>query len=81
MARHREDLAMTTNGLLLPTFAQGLAEAGLHRVTVSLDALDPGIFAAMNGRGKHPDQVLAGIESARRAGLRVKVNMVVQRGV
>lgn len=76
-----EDLAMTTNGLLLPTFAQGLAEAGLHRVTVSLDALDPEIFAAMNGRGKHPDQVLAGIESARRAGLRVKVNMVVQRGV
>lgn len=76
-----EDLAMTTNGLILPTFAQGLADAGLHRVTVSLDALDPGIFAAMNGRGKHPDQVLLGIEAAQRAGLAVKVNMVVQRGV
>ena len=76
-----EDLALTTNGLLLPTFASGLAEAGLHRVTVSLDALDPDIFARMNGRGKHPDQVLKGIESAKSAGLRVKVNMVVQRGV
>lgn len=76
-----EDLAMTTNGLLLPTFASGLAKAGLHRVTVSLDALDPEIFARMNGRGKHPDQVLEGIEAARNAGLQVKINMVVQRGV
>lgn len=76
-----EDLAMTTNGLLLPTFASGLAEAGLHRVTVSLDALDPDIFSRMNGRGKHPDQVLKGIEAAKSAGLAVKVNMVVQRGV
>ena len=76
-----KDLAMTTNGLLLPKFASGLAEAGLHRVTVSLDALDPEIFFRMNGRGKHPDQVLEGIEAAKNAGLRVKVNMVVQRGV
>jgi cyclic pyranopterin phosphate synthase len=76
-----EDLAMTTNGLLLPTFAQDLSKAGLHRVTVSLDALEPGIFSAMNGRGKNPGEVLEGIEAARRAGLLVKVNMVVQRGV
>lgn len=76
-----EDLAMTTNGLLLPTFASGLAEAGLHRVTVSLDALDVDIFARMNGRGRRPEEVLKGIEAAKTAGLGVKVNMVVQRGV
>ncbi|MFZ0616222.1 MAG: GTP 3',8-cyclase MoaA [Chthoniobacterales bacterium] len=76
-----EDVAMTTNGLLLPSFAQRLAEAGLRRVTVSLDALDPAVFGAMNGRGKHPDLVLAGIAAARAAGLGVKVNMVVQRGM
>ena len=76
-----EDMAMTTNGLLLPEFAQELAEAGLHRVTVSLDALDPAIFGAMNGRGHHPSRVLEGIAAAQAAGLGVKVNMVVQRGV
>ena len=76
-----EDLAMTTNGLLLPEFAAELAAAGLHRVTVSLDALDPDIFGAMNGRGQHPGRVLAGIAAARAAGLGIKINMVVQRGV
>ena len=75
------DIAMTTNGLLLPRFARGLADAGLQRVTVSLDALDPDIFRRMNGRGRHPDEVLAGIDAAVGAGLAVKVNMVVQRGV
>ncbi len=76
-----KDVAMTTNGLLLPEFAQELAEAGLHRVTVSLDALDPAVFGAMNGRGHHPYRVLEGIAAAQAAGLGVKVNMVVQRGV
>ena len=76
-----EDLAMTTNGLLLPGFASQLAAAGLHRVTVSLDALDPEVFGLMNGRGQHPERVLAGIEAARAAGLGIKINMVVQRGV
>jgi cyclic pyranopterin phosphate synthase len=76
-----KDVAMTTNGLLLPEFAQELAEAGLHRVTVSLDALDPAIFGAMNGRGHHPSRVLEGISAAQAAGIGVKVNMVVQRGV
>jgi cyclic pyranopterin phosphate synthase len=76
-----EDLAMTTNGLLLSDFAHELAEAGLHRVTVSLDALDPAVFGAMNGRGHHPSRVLEGIAAARSAGLGLKVNMVVQRGV
>jgi len=76
-----EDVAMTTNGLLLAEFAEELAEAGLHRVTVSLDALDPEVFGAMNGRGHHPSRVLEGIAAAQAAGLAVKVNMVVQRGV
>jgi cyclic pyranopterin phosphate synthase len=76
-----EDIAMTTNGLLLPRFAAGLAAAGLQRVTVSLDALDPDVFRRMNGRGRHPDEVMAGIDAAIDAGLAVKVNMVVQRGV
>lgn len=76
-----EDVAMTTNGLLLPRFADELAKAGLQRVTVSLDALDPAVFGAMNGRGHHPSRVLEGITAARNAGLGVKVNMVVQRGV
>ena len=72
---------MTTNGLLLPEFAGQLAAAGLQRVTVSLDALDPEVFGLMNGRGQHPERVLAGIEAARAAGLGIKINMVVQRGV
>jgi len=76
-----EDVAMTTNGLLLAEFAEELAEAGLHRLTVSLDALDPAVFGAMNGRGHHPSRVLEGIAAAQAAGLGVKVNMVVQRGV
>jgi cyclic pyranopterin phosphate synthase len=76
-----EDVAMTTNGLLLSEFARELAEAGLHRVTVSLDALDSAVFGAMNGRGHHPSRVLEGIAAAQAAGLGVKVNMVVQRGV
>jgi len=75
------DIAMTTNGLLLPELASALADAGLHRVTVSLDALDPAVFGAMNGRGVHPERVLQGITTARAAGLTVKINMVVQRGI
>uniref|UniRef100_UPI001CDC46ED GTP 3',8-cyclase MoaA n=1 Tax=Deinococcus detaillensis TaxID=2592048 RepID=UPI001CDC46ED len=76
-----DDLAMTTNGLLLPRLAGDLKAAGLQRVTVSLDSLDPETFGKMNGLGVHPDKVLAGIEAALQAGLGVKVNTVVQRGV
>ncbi len=76
-----EDLAMTTNGILLSHHAKGLAAAGIDRVTVSLDALDEETFAKMNGVGAKLDRVLLGIKSARDAGLPVKVNMVVQRGV
>lgn len=76
-----DDLAMTTNGLLLPRLAGDLKAAGLRRVTVSLDSLDPETFGKMNGLGVHPDKVLAGIEAALTAGLGVKINTVVQRGV
>lgn len=76
-----QDLAMTTNGLLLPRFAPELRSAGLDRVTVSLDSLDPAVFGTMNGLGTDPQRVLDGIEAALQAGLRVKVNTVVQRGV
>ncbi|AWN24527.1 GTP 3',8-cyclase MoaA [Deinococcus irradiatisoli] len=75
------DIAMTTNGLLLPRLAGDLKAAGLQRVTVSLDALDPEVFGRMNGLGVQPDKVLAGIEAALTAGLGVKINTVVQRGV
>ena len=77
-----EDLTLTTNGVLLPEHAERLKAAGLDRVTVSLDSLDPEVFGEMNGRGTSPDAVLAGIDAAVRAGLHpIKVNTVVARGV
>jgi GTP 3',8-cyclase len=76
-----EDMAMTTNGALLAHHAEALYLAGLHRVTVSLDALDPIIFARMNGVGAKVDRVLAGIEAAQVYGLGVKINAVIQKGV
>ena len=76
-----EDLALTTNGSLLAGQARALREAGLGRLTVSLDALDPARFRALSGgRGEVAD-VLAGIEAAQRAGFGpIKLNCVVQRG-
>ena len=76
-----EDIAITTNGVLLAHHAEALALAGLSRVTVSLDAMDAGIFAKMNGVGAKVERVLAGIGSAQAFGLPVKVNAVIQRGV
>ncbi|MEP4078313.1 GTP 3',8-cyclase MoaA [Haloferula sp.] len=76
-----DDIALTTNGVLLAHHAEALALAGLKRVTVSLDALDPATFAQMNGVGAKIDRVLAGIGSAQTFGLPVKVNAVIQRGV
>nr|WP_193211662.1 GTP 3',8-cyclase MoaA [Luteolibacter marinus] len=76
-----KDLALTTNGVLLAHHAEGLALAGLSRVTVSLDAMDPVIFARMNGVGAKVERVLAGIAAAQNFGLKVKVNAVIQRGV
>jgi len=76
-----DDIALTTNGILLPHHAEALALAGLNRVTVSLDALDPEVFAKMNGVGAKVDRVLTGIRTARLHGLPVKLNAVIQRGV
>jgi len=74
-----EDLAMTTNGLLLERFAPELAAAGLGRINVSLDATDPARYAEIT-RGGDVRGVLAGIEAARRAGLEpVKINCVVEQ--
>jgi cyclic pyranopterin phosphate synthase len=74
------DLTLTTNGSLLPLKAQALADAGLTRVTVSLDALDDATFRALNDVDFPVDRVLEGIEAAHQAGLPVKVNAVVKRG-
>lgn len=75
------DLSLTTNGWMLARLAPELARAGLRRVNVSLDALSDDVFGAMNGRGFGVERVLEGIEAAMAAGLGVKINMVVQRGV
>src|SRR5450830_1152427 len=75
------DLTLTTNGSLLARKAQALKAAGLKRVTVSLDALDDGVFRRMNDVDFPVAQVLAGIEAAQNAGLGpIKINMVVKRG-
>ena len=77
-----EDMTLTTNGVLLPAHAEGLRQAGLERITVSLDSLDAEVFGAMNGRGVSPNVVLRGIEAAERAGLSpIKINAVIERGV
>src|SRR5579875_798642 len=77
-----EDVALTTNGVLLARHAAELKAAGLHRITVSLDSLDPQVFARMSGGFGGIDDVLDGIEHAIDAGLApIKVNAVVQRGV
>jgi cyclic pyranopterin phosphate synthase len=76
------DLALTTNGYLLAQQARVLRDAGLKRITVSLDSHDEEIFKRMSGRKFGPQRVLDGIEAADRVGLRpIKVNCVVQRGV
>ena len=75
------DLTLTTNGSLLPAKAQALADAGLRRLTVSLDSLDEATFQAMNDVDFPVARVLEGIEAAAAAGLPVKVNAVVKRGV
>jgi GTP 3',8-cyclase len=75
------DLTLTTNGSLLAAKAQALADAGLKRVTVSLDALDDATFRALNDVDFPVDRVLEGIDAAVAAGLPVKVNAVLKRGV
>ena len=77
-----EDVALTTNGVLLAKHAAELKASGLNRVTVSLDTLDPDVFAQMSGGFRELEQVLAGIDAALNAGLApIKINCVVQRGV
>src|SRR6516164_7461391 len=77
-----EDIALTTNGVLLARYASELKAAGLQRVTVSLDSLDPEVFARMSGGFGGVEEVLEGIEHARRAELTpIKINAVVQRGL
>ena len=77
-----EDLALTTNGMLLAPMARQLAESGLHRITISLDSLDEDVFRRMSGGRGDLKKVLAGIEASERAGLSpIKINVVVQRGV
>ncbi len=77
-----EDLALTTNGTLLAGRAQALRDAGLQRITVSVDSLDEAVFERMSGHKGSLPQVLAGIEAAERVGLApIKINCVVQRGV
>jgi cyclic pyranopterin phosphate synthase len=77
-----EDVALTTNGVLLSQHASELKAAGLKRITVSLDSLDPQVFSKMSGGLGSVEDVLNGIEHARRAGLDpIKVNAVIERGI
>jgi cyclic pyranopterin phosphate synthase len=77
-----KDLAMTTNASLLAPLAQELKDAGLGRVTVSVDSLDDEVFQQMNGKRFPLNKVLAGLSAAERVGLTpIKINCVVQRGV
>ncbi|MFN2396273.1 MAG: GTP 3',8-cyclase MoaA [Bacteroidales bacterium] len=74
-----KDIAITTNGILLKKFAKPLAEAGLHRVNISLDTMDPEKFSQIT-RGGDIRKALAGIEEAKRAGLSpIKINCVIQK--
>ncbi|MBW2542267.1 MAG: GTP 3',8-cyclase MoaA [Deltaproteobacteria bacterium] len=78
----QRDIALTTNGYLLESQAAALREAGLERVTVSLDSFDEAVFERMSGRSFGPQRVIAGIDAAKRAGIGpIKINCVVQRGV
>jgi cyclic pyranopterin phosphate synthase len=77
-----DDIALTTNGVLLAKYAFELRAAGLQRITVSLDSPDPEIFRRMSGGFGGLEDVLSGIEHAQRAGLEpININTVVQRGI
>ncbi len=77
-----DDLALTTNGMLLAPIAQNLADSGLHRITISLDSLDEAVFKRMSGGRGDLKTVLAGVDAAERAGLSpIKINVVVERGM
>lgn len=76
-----KDIALTTNGVFLPKQAQKLKNAGLDRVNLSLDAIEDEVFTQINGKGVVALPVLKGIEAAQKAGLQVKINMVVKKGM
>ncbi|WP_255437568.1 GTP 3',8-cyclase MoaA [Thalassobacillus sp. CUG 92003] len=76
-----EDIALTTNGVFLVKQASKLKAAGLDRVNISLDAIEDEVFQQTNGRGVSTKPVLKGIEAAEAAGLKVKINMVVKKGM
>src|SRR5690606_24933189 len=77
-----EDVALTTNGVLLAQHAAGLKANGLHRITVSLDSLDSAIFKQMSGGFAELPRVLEGIDAAVASGLApIKINAVIQRGL
>ena len=77
-----EDLAMTTNGFLLKRYALELRDAGLNRLTVSMDSLQEDVFNAMSGTSHGTERVLEGMAIARAAGFsQLKINVVVQKGV
>ena len=77
-----DEIALTTNAVLLPRLACDLAQAGLDRITVSLDTLDPDVLDRMSGGKARLEQILEGIVAAESAGFRaLKINTVVQRGV
>src|SRR3989338_613897 len=77
-----DDIALTTNGLLLAEHAQKLHSAGLHRLTVSVDTLDEKIFQQMNGGRGKVKNILTAIKAAEKAGFEsIKINTVVQKGV
>lgn len=75
-----DELTLTTNGSQLPTMAQGLADAGVKRINVSMDSIRPERFSEITRRGRL-DQVLNGLQAAKAAGLNVKINMVAMRGI
>ncbi|MBG9718160.1 GTP 3',8-cyclase MoaA [Bacillus cereus] len=75
------DIGLTTNAIHLTKQAKALKEAGLHRVNVSLDAIDDDIFKNINGRNINTKPVIKGIIAAKEEGLEVKVNMVVKKGM
>jgi len=77
-----DDIALTTNGYLLENNATELKDAGLNRLTISLDSIDPDVFKEMSGRPQGPENTLAGIKAAASLGFeQIKINVVVQRGV
>nr|WP_295972925.1 GTP 3',8-cyclase MoaA [uncultured Bacillus sp.] len=76
-----KDIGLTTNGIYLPKYAEELKAAGLKRVNISLDTLDDELFGQINGRRVGTQPVLKGIMAAKKAGLEIKINMVVKKGL